>query len=263
MAKIYELIHKFHTLPDSPVAPAMDVEAIKQELIKRIEKFEIDGITVENVEVDEYGILVTFVDFEDDQMDVYFVHDEKEGSLAIILGEEEDEDYLMVDLSPLAPSLIKSGSTNYINMTELSWFNKSALAAILLAGQIGFDDDADTDGEDPQADEPEDDDTDSDIAFGIFRPFESLTESQMDELFASVVRGGKRVKLAIVRKIKRRRLSPTKRMGIRRAVRKRKQKASRIARKTKRSLKIRKRLGIKKKSFGKYRKIAGTANRKR
>ena len=82
-------------------------------------------------------------------------------------------------------------------------------------------------------------------------------EELVEQSFAVRVRGGQRVKLPVVRRKRRVRLTPKQKQGIRKAARKRKAQSSKIQRKRKRSLKVRKRLGLKKGSLRKNRKVRG------
>ena len=80
--------------------------------------------------------------------------------------------------------------------------------------------------------------------------------------FTIVVRGGKKVKLPIVMKKKRRVLTSKQRAGLKRAALKRKQNKVQINRKRAKSLKLRKRSNIKKKKLAPGQKVAGTSDRK-
>ena len=269
MGKIKKILEQFE-----PISSA----AIKKAFEAKIAHFDFDGVIVDDVDVDlEGNITVSFSDIEGDQMDILFVHDEEEGSLAIILDDDENaEEFLVVDLDALGPSIIKSSFGNYLNVAELSWMNKSALVSLFVAGDIGLDDD-------PDLKKPIQKITKTiktPARFGFFTKLEnidfnnfndsdehiiySINEDELDELKKTVIRGGKKVKLAVVRKLRRKRLTPAQKVGIRKAVRKRKAKKGQTARKRKKSLKLRKRLGLgKQKKLPKGLKVAGTASRKR
>ena len=89
--------------------------------------------------------------------------------------------------------------------------------------------------------------------------------AEIDEAgFARVVRGGKVVRLPLVRRKRRRILTGKQRQGIRKAALKRKAKAGQIKRKRAKSLRLRRNQNVKKRSGDTNRfKVAGGADRKR
>lgn len=250
----------------------MTPEAIAKAFSARIEMYDFDGITVDEVEIDgEGGITITFVDADGDEMSVLFAYEEDEGVTATILDGENDEDFIVIDLDPLAPPVVVQGymGIKYPKLDELSWMNKSALSSIFVSGDVGSDSDPDLDGHLTQKDIEK---RQMPKQFGYFKAVEELEgevlieedeEIEITERKVTVVRGGKRVRIPVVRKIRRKKLSAKQKQGIRKAVRKRKMKAGAIGRKRKKSLAVRKRSGLKKGKFTKFQKTQGTANRKR
>lgn len=219
-------------------------EQIKIVFNNRIDKLGFEGVNVANVSVEFGGdVLVEFLDDDGDEMDVLFTLDEDEGAIAIILDstqdltDDEDDDIDFVDLDGLDPKIMDYGSDQKgIDLTELNWFNASALQAILNAGDFLDDDESLDDlGQIPKT---------------------KLAEA-IDERTTTVVRGGKRVKIALVRRRRRKRLTSKQKQAIRKGVRTRKKKKGQIKRKLKKSLKIRKRLGLKK-NKNKSVKVKGT-----
>lgn len=257
MSKINELLNQRF----EPIDPDAIIIAFE----KRLDKFGFDNITVEDVEVDMEGnILVSFSDLEgEDYLEALFVYDEDEGAQVFILdddaeaadvAEDDDAEHTVIDLSALAPSVISPRFSNikYINLADLSWLNKSTLASIFVAGDI----------EGPSS--VANDATDGPMQMGLFRALESLDIiDSIDERAVYAIRGGKRVKLGIVRKVRRKKMSAKAKAGVRRGVRKRKIKRFATARKRKKSLKVRRRTGLKNQKLSKFRKVQGTANRKR
>lgn len=263
MGKFKDLLEQISQMKPEDIANAFN---------KRIELFDFDGITVDEVEVDaEGGITVTFVDADGDEMSVLFSYEEDDGVTATILDGEDDEEFIVIDLDPLAPPVVTQGfmGQKYPKLDELSWMNKSALSSIFVSGDIGNPSDPDLDGHLTQKDIEK---RQMPKQFGYFKAVESvdgsvLTEDgdefEIIERMVTVVRGGKKVRIPVVRKVRRKKLSPKQKIAIRKAVRKRKQKAGKISRKRKRSLALRKRSGLKRNKFNKYQKTQGTANRKR
>lgn len=244
----------------------IDPETVSDEFNKLLSKFDIDNVKVDDVDIDYEGnITITFVS-GNDEMTVIFCWDEDDGAIALIDDGDEDTDYTMVDFDAMNPALIKTPFGTYVDLANARWINKSLMVAILTAGDFELEDsdgDAlisskDFDGQknfDVLYQEISNDDVDAYM-------FDS-GEGLISEAKKRVIRGGKAVKLAIVRKKRRKRVTGKQKAALKRAGRKRKMKKSSIKRKLKKSLKLRKRLGIKKKSLGKFRKVAGTADRKR
>ena len=227
---------------------------------KRMNRVGIEAITVERVDVDIDGeITVTYSDEEGDEMDIIFFYDQEDGAIALIADEEDDENWLIVDLDALNPPIVNTGVGKFIQMSSLEWMNKSAFQTLFQAGDV---DDAD----DNQL-------SDNELGKGRVLPDpygyigEDLLEDDEVILEARkvyVVRGGKKVKLAIVRKVRRKILTGRQKGAIRKAVRKRKAQKHKIARKRKKALRVRKRMKIKTPTnLGRNQKVAGTANRKR
>lgn len=200
---------------------AMSGDDIQRAFNARISKLGLEGVWVNEVETDIGGdALVTFVDEDNDSMEVLFTYDPDEGAIAVVLEEDEfddvndEEDIDFVDLDALGPKLIDMGGEDpAIDLINLNWLSESALMAILNIGDF-LDDDKDSD-------------------------------STVDEASTVVVRGGKKVRLALVRRKRKKRLTPKQKAGFKKAARKRKAKSGQISRKRKKSLKLRKRSGLK------------------
>lgn len=219
--------------------------AIKTAFEKQLKKFEFDAITIDDVASEPGGdTVITFGDDEDQMIEVLFTNDEDDGPLAIILDPERDllddeEDELdIIELGPLEPDMMDFGQGQMgIDLVNLGWLTETAMQAILTVGDL-IDTQTDTG------------DTDNDDA------------DRIEERSVVVVRGGKKVRLPLVRKRRRRRLSAKQKVAIRRGAKKRKQKARSIARKRKKSLKIRKRSGLKRQKPGSRVKTQGTSTSK-
>jgi len=256
MGKITELL--------TAIKESMTPEGVKSAFQARLKYFNFDNdVAVDSVEFTLEGeVIVTFVDMEDGQLDVLFDYDEDEGVTATIIDGEDDEEYITIDLDALSPSTVEVGyqGVKYPKLDNLSWMNKSALSAILTAGDIDSNAEPQLTQDDVEARQM----SHHVKQFNYFNAVEEYGEDvEIDEATAVVVRNGKKVRLAIVRKKRRKRLTAKQRMARKKAARTRKRKATAIKRKLKRSLGIRKRQGLKAVSRGKYRKVAGTADRKR
>ena len=218
-------------------------ESIKKSIQSRLDFLGFD-VFVDSVEVfaEEGSIDVEFSDTEGDSMFVSFYVDEQGTPIALILDDEDsDEDdpdsAYEVDLSASLPSLVTTEHGKFISFSEPNWLSDEVLRSIFLVTELDNDTEEVSYYEDRQG---------------------YLTQESIDERKISVIRGGKRVRLDVVKKKRRKRLTGKARASIRRAVRKRKAKRSRTARKLKRSLKIRKRQGLKTPKMSKRMKVAGT-----
>lgn len=226
----------------SPIDPQGVVDTINS----RMEELGFEGAWAVDADYDEEGhIFVTFSD-DDGDMVVTFKYDEQEGAMAVIEDEDDEEYAYVIHLDALMPPVQDTMYGEFINLADGSWMNGSFFYAILS----GCDMDSDTDV--PLAKK--------DALFGM-----DVSESALDEAGrkVSVIRGGKKVRLAIVRKKRRKVMTGGQRSSLRAAARKRAMKKSQSNRKRKRSMSIRKRMGIKKPKLNKNQKLQGGANRKR
>ena len=249
MSRAKEILKKIYELWDDdtsiiPIKP----NNVKKAFQERLAYFEMDGVSVDDVDIDlEGNIRVTFSDYEDDIMEVLFGYDEDndEGAYAMILGEDDDEEYFIMDLDPMNPVILQTEQFGkYVNLTDLSWVNKSMFASMFSIGEIDF-------FSESQVREGYEGNLSKD-----FEGYEKGNTSK-DEVFKTVVRGGKKIRLPVVRKKRKKALSAKQRAGIVRAKRKRKMtmKTSASKMKRKKSLKIRKKLGIKKTKLPKGYKV--------
>lgn len=218
----------------------LSASAIKSAFEKRLDHFDFENIEILEVGVEPGGdAVVTFGDDENEYLEVLFTFDEDDGPLAVLLDPEtdhlddEDDELDIIELGPLEPNTLDFGDGQLgLDLLNLGWLNENTLQAILTAGDL-IDDQEDAEG-----------------------------KSEMSERSVVVVRGGKKVRLPVVRRRRKKRLTAKQRAAIKRGVRKRKQKKSAIARKRKRSLKLRKRSGLKK-NTNKNLKTKGTSLHKR
>jgi hypothetical protein len=219
----------------------VNADAVIDTINAKLEKLGFEGVSVIDADYDEEGhVFVTFEDEEKGELDVTFHYDIEDGPYAVI-EDDDDEFAYVINLDALAPPIDNTVFGDYINMTDSTWMNASFFYAILTGC---------TDDEEISAEK----DAETDSLFGMH-----VNEGRK----TFVIRGGKKVKLAIVRKKRRKILSGAQRSSIRAAVRKRALKKVSSNRKRKRSLKIRKRMGIKKPKLSRFQKVAGTANRRK
>ena len=112
-------------------------DRIHTALVKRLAKFGFDGVAVDSVDVDSDGdVKVVFSDIYGDKQEVLFGMD---GShiMAVILNGKEADDIISIDLSPLAPTVVDNEfGTQSVDLINPMWMNKSAFDTIFSAGEI-------------------------------------------------------------------------------------------------------------------------------
>jgi len=197
-------------------------DLIRLALNQRIFDLGIEGVFVEEVDIEFDGdVIVEFVDNEQNEMSVLFQYDPVDGAEAIVIDDEggdfEDEEngefeIDMIDIDPLVPTIINLGNgTHSIDLVNNKWMNRSFFDAL----------------------------------FSLADHMESMP-SDIDERAAFVIKGGKKVKVALVRRKRKKRLTSKQKAGFKKGARKRKAKKGQINRKRAKSLKVRKRLKLKK-----------------
>lgn len=206
-------------------------EDIKEAFTKRLDELGFEGIKVDQVAVELDGnTVITFVETgikDPGEIEILFTFDEDEGAIGIMIEGDElkdddgDGQVSIVDLDSLNPTILSlGGGQKAIDLVNIDWMNESAFSALFMAGEDFSD--------------------------------------KFDEAMVTVIRGGKKVKLALVRKTKKKRLTSAQKAGIRKGVLKRKAKKGEISRNRKKSLKVRKRTNVKNTNVNKRLKAAGT-----
>lgn len=220
-------------------------EAVKSGLEKRLAGLGIEGISVDSVECAGGDCIVDFVSADGDVLTVVFGYDDEEGEAYAVVydGEEGDDgESVVIDLDPLAPGVIKAKDGVYLDLVAPMWLNKTSLLALLDAGEF-----ADMEDRSELATVAQHYDEFGHI---LPNPVESL-----EEAFKVVIRGGQRVKLPVIRRRRKKRLSSKQRAGLRRAALTRKSPASKMKRR--KSLMLRKRMKLKKGGLPKGMKVGG------
>lgn len=157
-------------------------ESIKDNFDKLFAKYGFDGVWPEEIYVDMEGnITVDFLDVDDNSMRIIFAH-EDEGSYALVATEEDN--VLVFDLDPMRPVLRKTQTATYLDLTDSTWMTKSLLAALLTAGN-------------PDGPSTTPVNKKEDEVAGYVAPIDGVTEG------SRVVRGGKNIRMPVVREKKR------------------------------------------------------------
>lgn len=191
-------------------------DAIQAALTKKIDQLGFEGIMVDEVDVELDGITtVYFSDTSGNELGISFVYDETDGAQAVVLDDySPGENAVIIDLDTLAPPLIASDFGQYINMVELSWLNRTTLATIFSAADIG---------DDPGVSRISAQDPSSMDAYGnvLGTKPESIEKKTIrrdgviwETSYKTVIRGGKKARLPIVRHRKVQSLTASARMAI-------------------------------------------------
>jgi uncharacterized protein YlxP (DUF503 family) len=250
------LIQKYEPISASSIQSAFN---------KRLEEIGIENIIVDNVEVDYEGdVIITFIDDENNEMEVLFTYDPEDGALALILDDIDSEEFVGIELDSLSPPVKNTLFGPYLDLVNLEWISQSTMMAILQSSDLLDDEESEEVSQRPSIVN----DKHGFITNDFYESYAILEEDDSDISVdegrkVSVVRGGKKVRIAVVRKFRRKILTGKQKTAFRKAARKRKMKMSRILRKRKRSLKVRKRTGIKTPKLSKFQRVAGTANFKK
>jgi len=210
----------------------------------RIDALGFEGVEVVDIDFDfENDIYVTFKDDDNDYMQAIFIFDEQEEESTIVIEPEnendDEEEVAVIDITPMSPPLLTSEMGVFIDLSNLNWMNKSLLEIIFKVSDLDYEGSQLYDGEWPEYDYNDDDEDDEDN-FG-----ESKKITRTDEMMKTVIRGGKKIRVPVVRKRRKKRLTAKQKMGVRKGTMKRKAHKSQIARSRKKSLKIRKRSNLK------------------
>jgi hypothetical protein len=220
------------------VENASDIEAIQAAFEKKLAAMGLDqALSVASVEFgDDDDILVQFEDREGEIYSVSFMYDEKEGAQAFPIADDSDKDIddeetesseVAFDLGAFNPVVMQRDGKEFVDLKDLSWLDEEVFMMILQAAGLPA-----MEVKIPGGGKYD--------AFGNFYKNESI-----NEIFLTRIIGGKRVRVQAVRRLRKRRLTPKQRAGIRKAVAKRKRYKAQIARKRKRSLAVRQRMHIK------------------
>jgi len=196
---------------------ANDVMAAFSEVIHR---FDFEDVYVDDVNMTEDGTMVSLSDEEGDNVELFFMVEDDGDPVAFVVSEDDSQVY--VDLGALNPPTVQSSfGTLYIDLTDLSWLNKTSLNVLLTAGDVG-----------EQSDNDEDDVADGEA--------EGDEEYPQDEAFKRVVRGGVVKKIAIRKKKKRLKASTRRKLAVAAKKSARKRNTSSAKRNRAKSLKLRK-----------------------
>ena len=224
---------KFNSIIDnlnSVVIPtSLSPESITDSFNKKLDPFEL---MIDEVDIGDDGdIIVNIQDAEGGVYSILFMYDIEDGPQALFITDDE-EDQTIFSLDFLNPSIVTTFYGTYINLSDLSWLDEKTLLVLLkLAGlPMSLLVNLDT----AKYDE-----------FGqLLNPTSESLE--LNELFKTVVRKGKKIRVPLIRRVKKKRLTPRQKMGLRRGALKRKRKMAQAIRKRKKSVAVRNRQHIKK-----------------
>lgn len=212
----------------------MDKEAIKAAFTAKLSEYGIDA-TVEDADTDASGDTVITFAQDDNEMSVVFVNDPVEGPSVLLDPNPDDEtpaddsDVVTVDLNSIQPLMVKNELATYVNLEDLSWMNKSTMNSIFTGGNATASDETD-EGYIFVTDE----DCIDEVAFS-----NKVVGARKAR---KVIKGGKVVKIAAVKRHRKHRLTPRQKIALMKARKKSRNPAA--MRKRAKALLLRKRLNL-------------------
>jgi hypothetical protein len=207
----------------SPFTP----EEVEMSFRAKLDSLGFEEVGIGDIVVEFEGdVFITFADKEGDEVEVVFgcesIYDETEEECYAMVVSEDDAQ-IVVDLDSLEPGVIETDFGRFVDVLDLSWLNKSTVGALLSAGNVDF-------GE----------------GLEVLTTKEELDEFRRVKTSKkkTIIRGGKRMRIAVVKKVGKKRLSPKQKAALRKA--RRKAHTGAAKKKRKRSRKKRRTLGLKK-----------------
>lgn len=137
ISKLIALVEAFSldTISSSDGNTTVSKSDIVSAFVDRMKEFGIEDVQV-SVAIDfADGIAVKFTDAESDSVVVLFQIINDGESIAEVIYPTDSA--LCIDLTPVSPSVIAAASATLINLTNLSWMNKSTMTALFKAGKVG------------------------------------------------------------------------------------------------------------------------------
>ena len=187
---------------------------IKTAFNKHLDSLDIDSVQVADVTTENGGdVIITFSDGDGGELDVLFTIDDEDGADAYILDDKDYSDYTDDDEADEMDTV----DLDQLDPTTIKISGEDALDLVNLKW----------------------------LTIGAIEAILDSSDSIEEKRFAYAVRGGKRVKIAMVRRRKKKRITGKQRTAFRKGARKRKLTAKSSARKRKKSLKVRKRMKVK------------------
>lgn len=113
------------------------VDSIISAFSDEIEKCDLTGIKVVDVNIDDESVTVHFSDSSDDEMSIMFYLD---GKKPMAMISDENDTIATTSLEILNPPVIISDDKSYIDLVNLSWMNKNLLSTFLKLGDLVDDD---------------------------------------------------------------------------------------------------------------------------
>lgn len=216
---------------DSVIIPTtLSPESILKSFNLKLEKF---GLTIDEIDVGDKGdIIVNILTPDKEVYPILFMYDIMDGPQALFVSDEKDDEQTVFSLDFLNPSIVTSFYGTYVNLSDLSWLDDKTLIVMLRLAGLPIDLLV-------KIDCIKRDEFDQ-----VLNP--TCEALELNELFKTVIRKGKKIRVPLIRRVKKKRLTARQRMGLKKAARSRKRKSAQIARKRKKSIAIRNRQHIKK-----------------
>lgn len=138
MSRAQTLVNKLNEFIPMSNFGDMNGADIQQQFVAKLNQFGYTNVTVDVTldfeEGEGGGTLVTFADSDGDEVSCLFYVDIDMGPMASVIS--EDDNQIDIHLSMFDPPIVDIGSGDWIDLSNLSWINKSVITAILMAGDV-------------------------------------------------------------------------------------------------------------------------------
>ena len=134
MSRADELVKKLTEFVPLTSYGGLTTKAIEDAFRAKLNSFGYESIQVSAYIDLAEGPLVTFWDIEGDEVTIWFYVNPEEGPIASVVS--EDDEQISVDLSTVDCPTFDVNGQDFIDLTDLSWMNKSTLTVLLAAGEV-------------------------------------------------------------------------------------------------------------------------------
>ena len=133
MSKAKELIQKIQEFIPLSHYGKMTASDIEDAFKERFASFGFEVGVEATIDLDE-GPLVTFIDSEGDEVTILFYICDERGPVASVVS--SDDEQIEVELDSFGPPVVEMDGRSFIDLTDLSWMNKSVVLTLLQAGEV-------------------------------------------------------------------------------------------------------------------------------
>ena len=113
-------------------------EEVESAFEQKLDELDIENVIITDATLDiEGNVVIDFADDEGDEVSVLFGVDEEGSPYAMVVS--EDDEQVIIDLSPLSPPIVDTGMGTFIDLVNLGWINISTIKTLFQAGGVGTD----------------------------------------------------------------------------------------------------------------------------